>query len=49
LRRYADGFVRPSASASISFSVSAVSGQVRATKSARDSSAFAAIVAAART
>ena len=34
LRRYADGFMRPSTSASISFSVSAVSGQVRATKSA---------------
>jgi hypothetical protein len=49
LRRYADGCMRPIASASISFSVSAVSGQVRATKSARDSSAFAAIAAAART
>jgi hypothetical protein len=41
--------MRPIASASTSFSVSVVSGRVRATKSARDSSAFAAIAAAART
>jgi hypothetical protein len=41
LTRYADGFTRPSAWASISFSVSAVSGQVRATNPPCGNSAFA--------
>jgi hypothetical protein len=45
LTRYADGFTRPSAWASISFSVSAVSGQVRATKSACGNSALSSDIA----
>ena len=45
LSRYADGFMRPIASASISFSVSAVSGQLRAMKSACGSSTLSSEIA----